>query len=57
MLMTVSSCTTMKPEGTARAIVTGDVFSGSEVEDPGPVDYTAVEQRTVKPPVRWKMEF
>lgn len=57
MLMNALSCTTMKPEGATRAIVSGDVFSGSAVKDPGPVDYTTSEKKEVKPPVRWKMEF
>jgi len=56
ILMVASSCHSMKPEGTAKSILTGDVFSGSTVKDPGPMDYTVVEKRE-KPPLRWKMDF
>ncbi len=52
-----AGCNTVKPEGTTAAIFTGDVFSGANHHDPGAIDYTEVEKREVKPPVRWKVEF
>lgn len=57
ILMIASSCHTIKTEGTTKAIMTGDVFSGCTVKDPGPMDYTAVEKRETKPPLRWKVDF
>lgn len=55
--LVATGCQTVQPEGTTKAILTGDVFSGTKLKDPGPVDYTAVEKREPKPPVRWKVEF
>lgn len=55
--LVVTGCQTMQPEGTTKAIYTGDVFSGTKLHDPGAIDYTEVEKKEVKPPVRWKMEF
>lgn len=55
--LVAAGCQTVQPEGTTKAILTGDLFAGTQVHDPGAVDYTEVEKREVKPPVRWKVEF
>lgn len=52
-----TGCQTVQPEGTTKDILSGDFFAGTEHKDPGPVDYTALEKREAKPPVRWKVEF
>ncbi|CAN5911413.1 hypothetical protein BH11VER1_BH11VER1_13790 [soil metagenome] len=56
VILVTTGCHTVQPEGTTKAILTGDVFSGTKHHDPGSVGYTEVEKE-VKPPVRWKMEF
>jgi hypothetical protein len=53
----VASCSTVEPDGPLKAVVDGEVFTGTTVEPERHENERLVKPQDPGGPVRWKMRF
>ena len=57
LLSTLASCNTVEPDGPLKAVVDGEVFTGTTVEPERHENEMLVKPQDPGGPVRWKMRF